>query len=322
MRYCMGIDGGGTKTICLLSDENGNVIGKGVAGPSNYHVVGIEQTQAAIHACIREAIASSGREITEIQSITLGMAGVDRPDDYAVVNRILDALDVKFWSRTTDNDAVIALAGATVARPGVVLICGTGSIAFGINQRGERRRAGGWGPILGDEGGGYDIGRRAMIAAMRDGDGRGPSTILKPMILEHLQLPAVERLVARVHVQNMQRHEIAVLARLVIDAANKGDRVAQEILIYAGRELATGAIAVIRGLNMQLDEFEIGLAGGVFRARGLIVETISRLTREIAPQSNVVMPRFEPSVGALLLALKMNNNGLTDQTVENVAATI
>lgn len=321
MHYYMGIDGGGTKTTCLLSEENGTIIGKGVAGPSNYHVIGVEQTQAAIHGCMKEAIAQSGREITNIQGITLGMAGVDRPEDHLVINRILNASDTKFCSITTDNDAVIALAGATVARPGVVIICGTGSISFGINQRGERARAGGWGPILGDEGSGYDIGRRAMAAAARDADGRGPNTILKRMLVEHLHIPSIESLIGRVHEQGMPRHEIASLARLVVGAADKGDPVAQDILSYAGVELASGAIAVIRRLNMELDTFEICLAGGAFRAKGLIGDTINQLVRDVAPQAVVVSPRFEPVVGALLLALKLTHKGLTPEIVENIAKT-
>jgi N-acetylglucosamine kinase len=157
---------------------------------------------------------------------------------------------------------------------------------------------------------------------MRDHDGRGPSTKLKPMILAHLQLPNVESLVPRVHVQQMERHEIATLARLVVEAAQQGDQVAQDILAYAGQELATAASAIIRGLKMQEDQFDIGLAGGVFRAGGQLVETISHLTQAVAPRSRVVMPRFEPAVGALLLSLKQSNGELTDQVVASVEETL
>lgn len=321
MHYYMGIDGGGTKTVCLLSEENGIIVGHGVAGPSNYHVVGIEQTQTSIHSCINEAIAQSGRQVSEIQGITIGMAGVDRPEDHRVIDSILNALDVRFCAITRENDAVIALAGATVARPGVVIMSGTGSICFGINQHGERGRAGGWGPILGDEGSGYDIGRQAMIAAVRFADGRGPSTTLKELLLDNLHLPRVESLIGRVYEQGLQRHEIARLARLVIIAADRGDFVAQDILIHAGEELATGAIAVIRKLNMEHDEFRICLTGGVFRAQGLMGEIVSRRLQVVAPQARVAMPRFEPVVGALLLALKLTANDLTAETVENIAKT-
>ena len=318
MRYYMGIDGGGTKTVCLLSEENGTIIGTGVAGPSNYHVVGIDQTQTAIHTCINEAIAQSGRRIIEIQGITLGMAGIDRPEDHQLINRILKALTIEFRYINTENDAAIALAGATVGRPGIVIISGTGSICFGINSRGQRARAGGWGPILGDEGSGYDIGRRAMIAALRDNDGRGPTTILKEILLEHLKLPVIESLVKLVHEHNMPRHEIASLARLVVSAADKGDYVAQAILTYAGQELATGATTVIRKLNMELGQFDICLAGGTFRDKGLIDLTIRQRMAEVAPLAKVISSCFEPVVGALLLSLRLTDNGLTPKIIETI----
>ncbi len=322
MRYYLGIDGGGTKTVCLLSDENGRVIGRGMAGPSNYHTVGVAQTTTSIQEGISAALAQSGQEIREITGTVLGMSGVDRPDDHGVIEHILDGMNLTFHSRRVENDAVIALAGATVARPGVVIICGTGSIAFGINQQGERRRAGGWGPILGDEGSGYEIGRQSLVSAMRAADGRGPETILQSMVIRHLQLSAVEQLITRVHEQKMPRHEIADLTRLVMTAAGQGDQVAQDILATAGSELALAANAVIRGLRMQDQEFDIALAGGVVRSPSLVTETIKAITREAAPLSRVIQPRFEPVAGALLLALQSANDGLTDAIIGNVSDTI
>ena len=322
MRYYIGIDGGGTKTVCLLSIEDGTIIGRGSAGPSNYQVVGIKQTRSAIEACVKEAIAKSGSQIAEIQHITLGMAGVDRPEDHKVVNQILDTLDVRFGTRIIDNDAVIALAGTTLGRPGVVIICGTGSIAFGINQAGKRCRAGGWGHILGDEGSGYDIGRRAMAAALRDADGRGDATTLKQMLMEHLQLPVIEHLLSRVYRDNMPRHAIAGLAPLVLEAASRGDNVSQDILSHAGSELAQGAISVIRRLGMEQDGFEIGLVGGVLGTESRLTSMIKELTQHAAPHSRVITPRFDPVVGALLLALKLTDQGLTPDIVDNIANSV
>lgn len=319
MHYYMGVDGGGTKTVCLLSDSNGRIVGRGSAGPSNYHVVGKDKAERALHAVLREAVAQAGLEDPIIKNITLGLAGVDRPDDFAIVNSILDNVGFQFCSRTIDNDAAVALAGATIAQPGVAIISGTGSMVIGINNSGERRRSGGWGPILGDEGGGYDIGRRALIAVMRASDARGSSTMLTSMLLNHFELDRAPSLVHQVY-QNMQRHDIADLTRFVIEAAENGDEVAQDILLYAAQELATAAQAVILSLHMQNDKFSIALCGGVFSAPSLLQGRIEQLTKSVAPYSQVVLPHFSPAVGALLLSLKQAEL-LSEQVLRYIEST-
>lgn len=322
MQYCLGLDGGGSKTICLLATSEGRIIGRGAAGPANYQVIGVDRAAQAINGSILQAIAAAGRPIDRLASIAVGLAGVDRPADHAVVQSMLDQLPLSLPLRLIDHDATIALAGATLARPGVVIISGTGSIAFGCNHQGDRRRAGGWGPLLGDEGSGYDIGRRALTAVLRAADGRGPATSLGSALLQQLQLSRPEQLVSKVHGEQLSRQAVAALAPLVLAAAAQGDAVAGGILCQAGEELALAAQAVITGLGLQTEQFEVALAGGVLTAAGPLPQVIAQIIRPIAPLAQVISPRFPPVVGALLLALRQAGIELTAAVIDNLKQTL
>jgi len=322
MRYYIGLDGGGTKTVCLLGSERGEVLARGVAGPSNHNTVGLEQAQAALKTCICDAIDKHGPRFHDIESIAIGMSGIDRPADRALITEIIDKLGLRFRLRLVDNDASIALAGATHGQPGVVIICGTGSIAFGMNSKGERRRSSGWGPVLGDEGSGYDIGRQAMIAALRDADGRGHATILRRMLIEHLQLSSIENLVGKVYGERMPANEIAALAPLVFTAASKDDDVATKILANAGKELAEAAVAVIHKLGLGETEFDVALVGSVFKSTGILKDVLIEMIYRSAPLAKVIAPRFEPVVGALIMAYKNSGLEITDDLLETIAKSL
>src|SRR5579872_3801360 len=177
----LGIDAGGTKTVCLLADDDGRVLAEARGGGANLHAAGELSVEKVLHALMEEAIGE--REIAPA-AICLGIAGVDREDEARVVRAIMRRIGYK--SRTlVVNDALIALVAGVGEAPGIVVIAGTGSIAYGRNAAGEAARAGGWGHMIGDEGSGYWIGREALAAVMRAGDGRGPETALTAEILAH-----------------------------------------------------------------------------------------------------------------------------------------
>ena len=203
-----------------------------------------------------------------------------------------------------DHDASIALAGALACQPGVVVLAGTGAMAFGMNRSGEKRRAGGWGSILGDEGSAYYIGWRALAAACRAYDGRGPETTLITRLMEHLGLGDFTDIVKEIYGKQTLPGKIASLAPLVSRAAKDGDEVAAIILKDAAEELALAASAVIEGLNMQDEAFEIAVSGSVFKAGEHLVTSFSKYLRSTAPHAEIIAPRFEPAMGAVFLALQ------------------
>src|SRR6266576_3237285 len=175
MKYFLGVDGGASKTAALVIDDSGKSLGSGVAGPSNHLRVGIETAARNIERAVNKALVAADVASREIHWAYCGIAGADHP---AHRQEVVDSLSVFFprGNFTVDNDARIALTGAIGFGPGVVVIAGTGSVAVGRNAAGEEARAGGWGPIVGDEGSGYAIARGGLGAILCAYDGRGPAT--------------------------------------------------------------------------------------------------------------------------------------------------
>src|SRR2546423_12777573 len=182
--HVLGIDAGGTKTVCLLADERGTMLSEGRGPGANLHVAGELAVEKVLHEVMEEAI---GERSVEPAAICLGIAGVDREDEERTVRAIMRRIGHK--SRVlVVNDALIALVAGAGDAPGIVIIAGTGSIVYGRNGGGEAARAGGWGHIIGDEGSGYWIGREALAAVMRAADRRGPATQLRGGNPAHLPL--------------------------------------------------------------------------------------------------------------------------------------
>jgi N-acetylglucosamine kinase len=300
----LGVDGGGSKTVCVLLDAQRRELARGEGGPSDHYTVGSAEARASLGAAIRSALDARHMAADSVLAICLGMAGVDRPEDELIIQQMVREIIAVPRVRVV-NDAVIALVGGVGRAYGVAIIAGTGSVAYGINARGQARRAGGWGYLLGDEGSGYDIGRRAMQAALRAHDGRGQATCLLPMLLTHLNLERIEDLMALIHLQGFQRHQIAALVPLVEQAVKEGDPVALDILRGAAEELSLGARAVIQGLEMQDETFDAVLVGGVFKTGVCLLEHVRRRVLDVARRAKVTLPRHEPAVGAALLALDL-----------------
>lgn len=321
MEYVLGIDGGGTKTVCVISDAQGRLLSRGTGGSSNFLTVGEEEAKNSMQVAIQTGLQRCSVEIPRFKVACLGMAGAGRPSGVKAIRRIMKRLDVAD-KVVVDTDAAIALAGATACSPGAVVISGTGSIAFGISGYGKRRRVGGWGSFIGDEGSGYDIGRRGLTAALRAHDGRGEVTVLLQKFLGHFGVSSVDELVDRVYLGGPRIDEIASLSRLVVEAARDGDVVSQKIMRDAAEELSTAAVTLIRRLKMEDEEFEISLIGGIFRVDDLIASSVRHNIKSFAPKCQIISPRFEPAVGAVLLALKEINVRIDKTLLENVEGTV
>src|SRR5271156_3751614 len=164
MRYVLGFDGGGTKTDCVLMDETRAVLARGRAGPSNPARVGLDAAVASLTEAAEKALAASGKSAAEIASIHAGIAGVGSA---RAIPDLVRELQLKFPNSTAliNSDLSMALA-ATQEIPSVVVIAGTGSAVMGRNSPENLAREGGWGPILGDPGSAYDIGRKAIVLSL------------------------------------------------------------------------------------------------------------------------------------------------------------
>jgi glucosamine kinase len=297
--YVLGIDAGGTKTVCYLATGEGQIVGEGRGGGANLQAHGELEVEKVLHAVIEDAY---GDRTVLPAAVCLGVAGVDRAEDDRIVRGIMRRLGFRSHTLVV-NDALVALVAGVGEQPGVVLIAGTGSIAYGVNPDGYAARSGGWGYVLGDEGSGYWIGRNALAAAVREADGRGPKTRLTPLILAHFNLTQAPGLVREVYDKGLQRQAIAALGPIVERARDEGDVVASEILRTASMELTQAAASVIERLEMRGHAFRTVLAGGMFRVIPWLVEDVTRRLAEVAPRTTVSRLEVEPAMGAVHLAL-------------------
>ncbi len=311
MSCVLGLDGGGTKTVCVLMDDTSQVLGRGEAGPSNYQSIGKKAAFFSIQSAIAQATASI-REVN-VEAICLGLAGVDRPADIQVGHsfveqlKLSDSVPIRGTLQPSKvvicNDALIALVGGLGHAIGIVAIAGTGSIIFGRNSQGCTKRVGGWGNILGDEGSAYSIAVQGMQAALRAYDGRGLPTSLQERLIVHLGLKSIEDLIEVVYRQGWKVKEIAALAPIVDEAAASGDKVALRIIEDAVKELVQATQVVIDAIFSPDEVFEVVTTGSVWQGQSKIRERFEALIVTRSPFAKVILPRNEPAYGAGLLAL-------------------
>ncbi len=302
----IGIDAGGTKTEAILADGAGTVIARARRGGANLAAHGELAVEKTLHDVIDEVL---GEGQVRPDVICLGIAGVDRAEDNAIIRGIMRRIGARARILVT-NDALIALVAGAGSAAGVVVIAGTGSIAYGRNGRGEAARAGGWGYILADEGSGFWIGRQALRAVVRAADGRGPATALTPLVLEFFGVTRPEQLVLEVYRHYLKPSDIARCARLVEQARVAGDAVAGHIASVAADELAASVISVVRQLGLD-GAFPVVMAGGAFHAVPWLQDALrTRLAGGAdAGAPDVQLLTIEPAIGAVRLALAEAEGG-------------
>lgn len=299
----LGIDGGATKTAGVLCDPQGRVVSQATGKASNYHVVGLDAMQAHISQVIDDLLAQAEASKTDVAAWGIGLAGVDRAADRERVLPLLQELGVTDLITLT-NDGMAALIGATAGEPGIVVIAGTGSIAFGLNAAGESCRVGGWGYLLGDEGSAYDIGRKGLVAALWAYDKRGPDTALIDCATRHFQLTAIPDLIQRVYIPKISATDIADFAREVARCAEDGDQVAREILIGAGQVLAQSALTIHERLDMGNGVIPVAMAGSVLAHNEIVQDAFKVKLAANVPAAEAIYPRREAAVGAALVAIQ------------------
>ncbi len=297
--HVLGIDAGGTKTVCQLADERGTVIREARGGGANLQALGELAVEKVLHDVMEEALGDSG---IVPAAICLGIAGVDRPDDERVVRGLMKRIG--YMARIlVVNDALVALEAGAPGEPAVVIIAGTGSIAYGRNAKREAARAGGWGYVLGDEGSGYWIGRAALRAVLREADRRGPETALTLLLLKHFDVTRAQDLIHEVYQQTPNPATISAVAQCVQQGFLAGDAVAIGILRASADQLEESGLSVARRLEMIGTTFPFVLAGGIFRAVPWLHEELDRRLPHAAPKSVTRLLDVEPALGAVRLAI-------------------
>ncbi len=294
MTFFLGIDGGGTQTTCVIGNES-TTLGTGSAGGANIVRVGEQAAREALTTAIRQACAAAKIDPSQIKRVCIGAAGAARSEIQEAIRRIVSSLipgEIEIV-----GDTVTSLEAAFGAGPGVVVIAGTGSIAYGRNARGQTARAGGWGFAISDEGSGHWIGRTALSAALRARD-EGDNPKLLADASKILGASTVEELIVKANAAP----DFAALVPAVLAAADAGDVLANRVLSFAGNELATLVKALVLRLFAAGEKVPVAMVGGVFRNSVLVRQVFYNSVRSACPAAEVQQVIVDPVQGALARA--------------------
>ena len=317
-----GIDGGATRTRAVVADTAGNILGFGVAGPSNYDNVGVETAAANIRDAVLMARKNSRAQGVPLSAIFLGMAGIVSPADRETVRQmVLTHGLAPAPAIGVDHDIRIALAGGLSGGEGIVLIAGTGSSTYGRRDDGTHHRTG-WGYLLDDRGSGYFLGLHAIIATVMESDGRGAPTVLSTLVRSRLRYSHIDEILRIVYHDGLPVSDIASLAPDVIRAAGEGDEVAMGILATGAHELARMVETVARRLMFTGQPVPVTMVGGLVEHAGMYRDMVSAAIREAIPGAEITDPAFPPVVGALLLALDSAAVPRTEHILASLRSTL
>jgi len=295
----LGIDGGGSKTSCIIGDEN-SVLGTGTSAGSNVVRVGEDRARKSLGVAIRQACAAANIGPSRIEKTCVGIAGGALPEIAGVVRRLVS--DFVSGEVAVVGDMVIAMEAAFGGGPGVIVIAGTGSIVYGRNAAGQTARAGGWGFAISDEGSGHWIGRSAVAATMRAFDEAGADSTgpLLDGIMNSWGVTTREQFVVAAN----KSPDFAALLPAVLSAADAGDATARIVLTQAGRELATLAGIVIARLFEKRRAVPVAVSGGVFGNSAVVRQVFGKSLRAAYPHASLKTTVIDPVKGALTLARK------------------
>ncbi|BDQ04436.1 BadF/BadG/BcrA/BcrD ATPase family protein [Ignavibacterium sp.] len=257
MKYLIGIDGGGTKSKCVITDFELKPLYEVTGGPSNFLMLGTDKVAETILSLVIQCANHLNLRYEDIAAIVLGTTGGGRRNDAEELETAITHLAahkrIPLKNFRVESDARIALEGAFSGKPGSILIAGTGSIMFGKDKAGNIHRVGGFGRFIGDEGSGFRLGQKGLSLVAKEFDGRGNKTFISELLKEKFKIDSPESLITEIYRNNF---DIASVAPLVIEAAQRGDNPAQTIIESEADEL----ILHIDSMRKKLKEKKLFLA--------------------------------------------------------------
>jgi N-acetylglucosamine kinase-like BadF-type ATPase len=315
--YYLGVDGGGSKTLCAICDERGQLIASAMSGCGN-HQTNQALARKNIHKAVEEALLSARLTRGDIENAVFGLAGADREVDFSVLRPMVKALRFRSWKVVCDT--VVALRAGARSQHGVVLICGTGTNCYGMNVQGEDFQCGGMGYAYGDFGG-SELAVEAFRSVIRAWDGRGKQTHLTDAILKELGYPTVDAMWA-----DFLDNGLDIPMRLVplLFETAHFDAVARGILRRQGEELGLAAAAVIRRLRMQTEPFDLVMAGSIL-SRGdsrFLLPYIQKAVERVTENCNFRVLSVQPVAGALFMAMQAGGGEVSDSVRETLCAAL
>ena len=289
----IGIDGGGTHSTAAAAWPDGRIAGVAFGGGLNFHNVGVEPVRLRLESMVAELCEKTG---ASSPLVCVGMSALDAPADAQTLSKFTtgmftaDQLDLQ-------SDAYVALMGFTRGQPGMIVICGTGSMLLLLDENGEQHISGGWGYLLLDAGSGYTLSREALLCIIDEYEGLGEKTTLTQHALEYFAVESPRQIIDKVYAPDFTPDRLAGFARHVLKEAEAGDSVAAAVLHRTMPKLAAQAAQLLKKAP---DANQVGLYGGIFAhskaARACFTDTLLKL----APQAQICSPDYPPELGAII----------------------
>lgn len=316
--YLAGVDGGGSKTFAIVTDDRGTVLGSGVSGCGNHQIIGAEEAVSNIRSALCGALAQAGISEEQLAFVQFGLAGADR---YFDMERLYPEIDKQFSLRKWEVvcDTMEGLRAGSPDNTGVVLVCGSNTNAAGRNRLGETVQVGGFDTLFGDRAGGYYLAAQAFGRAVRCWEGREPYSDLVKRIPAALGFGSFEEMVNRYLDDEIQTAPLE-LALTVHESAESGDWLSCQLLAEMGKELGKSAAAVIRKLGGFKEEaVPIVLTGSILQSgrNPLLLDALAKETKAEHSFCTLVMPEMAPVFGAVMLAMDRLGIAVTDNMREN-----
>lgn len=301
--YVLGIDAGGTKTHCVIADENENILAEGLAGASQHQLFGIRQTEENLQLAVSAALKEADLTLQDLSYAVLGMSGADGEDDLALLNPAAEKVLPGVPFRVV-HDAWIGMYSALKEPFGVVSICGTGAGHAGRNRQGDELTLRNLDYRLGNYGGGGDLVEKALHYAFRSDEGTYEKSALEaavPPIFGVSTMEDVCRLLKQNPLSDRERYQLPIT---VFQLANSGDSVCRMLIQDLGHEEGLYAAAVIRRLHMENEQVPVVLIGSLFHSDDpLLLDPFMEAVRTAAPAAYPVLPTRKPVTGAVRMAL-------------------
>lgn len=303
----LGIDGGGTKTEVLCATADGQILGKGLSGPTNLTSTNIGAATFNLKEAVRQSLETIDQEY-QLVAAAMGLAGMDTQQEYEMSYKpfsdILQSFNVQKFLLV--HDSFIALENGSSNPNAVVLIAGTGSICVGRNENGDTAKTGGMDYLLTDQGSGYDIGRHVLREAVKSYDGRRNKTILEKLVCEHFGITDLENLKMEVYHPPLTKFEVAELSMVCSKAYEMGDAAARQIFEWSIAEMIKMIDPVMRKLGLQSKPTDLVLTGSIVQLPNVRQSLIQKLKGQF-PMLEVI-ESLKPAVnGALQLAIKQRS---------------
>lgn len=321
MRYFLGIDIGNSKSHALIAAENGRCLGLGQAGPGSWEAIGWEGAQQVLHHIVNRALTQAGVDKAAIIGAGFGFAGYDWPEDRPGHVALIESLDLVNAAYALGNDTLVGLVAGAKDGWGIVVVAGTSNNCLGRDRQGREGRVTGHGSWFGEYGGAAEIVARAIQAVAAAWTQRGPATVLSNALVAQAGAVDVVDLLAGLVRERYQLSPAA--APLVFEVAAQGDVVAQEIITWAGQELGSLAVGVIRQLGLTDEIFEVVLSGSLYKGGEPLIEPMRQTIQVVAPGANLVRLAAPPVVGGVLLGMEQVglDTAICRQTLLQSAAT-